>query len=84
MLLFDVWEGLELVLVHLRNLFFGQLFLFMCMYGDFEIFWGVLLGGSYWEPDLDLELREYSDLALFFSNALISCTTTVHSSLIRQ
>ena len=58
MLLFDVWEGLELVLVHLRNLFFGQLFLFMCMHGDFEVFGGLLLGGSYWRGELDLELRE--------------------------
>ena len=80
MLLFDVWEGLELVLVHLRNLFFGQLFLFMCMYGDFEIFRGVLLGGSCPGSDLDLELREYSDLALSFLNALYQCPITVHSS----
>ena len=80
MLLFDVREGLELVFVHLRNLFFGQLFLFMCMYGDFEIFWGVLLGGSYWEPELDLELREYSGLALFFLNALISCPNAMSKS----
>ena len=58
MLLFDVWEGLELVLVHLRNLFFGQLLLFMCMHGDFEIFGGLLLGGSYSPGELDLELRE--------------------------
>ena len=58
MLLFDVWEGLELVLVHLRNLFFGQLLLFMCMYADFEIIWGVHLGGSYFVSELDLELRE--------------------------
>ena len=70
MLLFDVWEGLELVLVHLRNLFFGQLLLFMCMHGDFEIFGGLLLGGSYSASELDLELREYSDLVLFFLNAL--------------
>ena len=84
MLLFDVWEGLELVLVHLRNLFFGQLFLFMCMYGDFEIFWGVLLGGSCPGSDLDLELREYSDLALSFLNALYQCPITVHSSFGRQ
>ena len=58
MLLFDVWEGLELVLVHLRNLLFGQLLLFMCMHGDFEIFGGLLLGGSYLQAELDLELRE--------------------------
>ena len=81
MLLFDVWEGLELVLVHLRNLFFGQLLLFMCMYGDFEIFWGVLLGGSCAGTELDLELRESMGLALFCLNALISCPDTVHSSL---
>ena len=59
MLLFDVWKCLDLVFVHLRNLFFGQLLLFMCMYGDFEIFWGVLLGGSSGVSELDLELREY-------------------------
>ena len=81
MLLFDVREGLELVFVHLRNLFFGQLLLFMCMYGDFEIFWGLLLGGSSAVPDLDLELRESMGLALFCLNALISCPDTVHSSL---
>ena len=38
MLLFDVWKGLELVFVHLRQLFFGHLSLFICMYGDFEFF----------------------------------------------
>ena len=58
MLLFDVWEGLDLVLVHLRHLFFGQLLLFMCMHGDFEIFGGLLLGGSDGQGELDLELRE--------------------------
>ena len=81
MLLFDVWEGLELVLVHLRNLFFGQLLLFMCMHGDFEIFGGLLLGGSQCADELDLELRESMGLALFCLNALISCPDTVHSSL---
>ena len=84
MLLFDVWEGLELVLVHLRNVFFGQLLLFMCMHGDFEIFGGLLLGGSSPGAELDLELREYSDLALFFLNAPYQCPTIVHSSLLRQ
>ena len=77
MLLFDVWEGLELVLVHLRQLFSGQLFLFMCMYGDFEIFGGLLLGGSECASELDLELRESMGLALFCLNALISCTRTM-------
>ena len=81
MLLLDVWEGLELVLVHLRNLLFGQLLLFMCMHGDFEIFGGLLLGGSYYGSELDLELRESMGLALFCLNALISCPDTVHSSL---
>ena len=73
MLLFDVWEGLELVLVHLRNLLFGQLLLFMCMHGDFEIFGGLLLGGSYLVAELDLKLRKYSDLILFCLNGLLSC-----------
>jgi len=81
MLLFDVWEGLQLVLVHLRHLFFGQLLLFMCMYGNFEIFGGLLLEGSYRLAELDLELRESMGLALFCLNALISCPDTVHSSL---
>ena len=58
MLLFDVWEGLELVLVHLRNLFFGQLLLFMCMHGDFEIWVRLLLEGTHLGGELDLELRE--------------------------
>ena len=34
MALFDVWKGFELVSVHLRQLFFGHLSLFICMYGD--------------------------------------------------
>ena len=58
MLLFDVWEGLELVLVHLRNLFFGQLFLFMCMCGDFEVLGREHLEGSQCVDELDPELRE--------------------------
>ena len=37
-LLFDVWKGFELVFDHLRQLFFGHLSLFICMYGDFEFF----------------------------------------------
>ena len=84
MALFDVWEGLELVLVHLRQLFFGQLLLFMCMYGDFEVLGREHLEGSHFEAELDLELREYSDLALFFLNAPYQCPTIVHSSLVRQ
>merc|ERR1711951_120600 len=64
-LLFDVWKGLELVFVHLRQLFFGHLSLFICMYGDFGVLRRGLLGGSLSVPELDLELREYSDLALF-------------------
>ena len=70
MALSDVWEGLELVLVHLRNLFFGQLLLFMCVYGDFEVLGREHLEGSHSAAELDLELREYSDLVLFFLNAL--------------
>ena len=66
MLLFDVWEGFELCLVHLRQLFLGQLLIIMYMHGDFEIFLRQLLGGSSPGPDLDLKLGEYSDLALFF------------------
>ena len=81
MLLFDVWKGLEWVFVHLGNLFFGQVLLFMCMHGDFEIFGGLLLGGSSAGAELDLELRESMGLALFCLNALISCPDTVHSSL---
>ena len=81
MLLFDVWKGLEWVFVHLRHLFFGQVLLFMCMHGDFEIFGGLLLGGSSAGAELDLELRESMGLALFCLNALISCPDTVHSSL---
>ena len=65
MLLFDVWEGLELVLVHLRNLFFGQLLLFMCMHGDFEIFGGLLLGGSYEQGEMYMELRNSLSLGPF-------------------
>ena len=83
-LLFDVWKGLDMVFVDLRHLFFGQLLLFMCMHGDFEIFGGLLLGGSHCVAELDLELREYSDLALFFLNAPYQCPTIVHSSLLRQ
>ena len=37
-LLFDVWKSFELVFDHLRQLFFGHLSLFICMYGDFEFF----------------------------------------------
>ena len=81
MLLFDVWKCLDLVFVHLRNLSFGQVLLFMCMHGDFEIFGGLLLGGSSAAAELDLELRESMGLALFCLNALISCPDTVHSSL---
>ena len=81
MLLFDVWEGLELVLVHLRHLFFGQLLLFMCMHGDFEIFLRELLAGSMVAAELDPELRESMGLALFCLIALCSCPDTVHSSL---
>ena len=44
----------------------------------------VLLGGSCPGSDLDLELREYSDLALSFLNALYQCPITVHSSFGRQ
>ena len=84
MLLFDVWECLDLVFVHLRNLFFGQLLLFMCMYGDFEVLGREHLEGSHSAAELDLELREYSDLALFFLNAPYQCPTIVHSSLVRQ
>ena len=53
----------------------------MCMYGDFEIFGGLLLGGSECGSELDLKLRESMGLALFCLNALISCPDTVHSSL---
>ena len=81
MLLFDVWEGLELFFGHLRNLFFGQLLLFMCMYAILRLFGGVHLGGSYFGSELDLELRESMGVALFCLNALISCPDTVHSSL---
>ena len=56
----------------------------MCMHGDFEIWGRLLLAGSYSESELDLELREYSDLALFFLNAPYQCPTIVHSSLVRQ
>ena len=42
---------------------------------------GVLLGGSFEEAELELELRESMGLALFCLNALISCPDTVHSSL---
>ena len=38
MALFDVWKGFELVSVHLRQLFFGQVLFSMCMYGDIETF----------------------------------------------
>ena len=64
-LLFDVWKGFELVFDHLRQLFFGHLSLFICMYVDFGVLRRGLLGGSLSVPELDLELREYSDLALF-------------------
>ena len=33
-LLFDVWKACLFVFVHLRQLFFGHLSLFICMYGD--------------------------------------------------
>ena len=34
--------------------------------------------------ELDLKLREYSDLALFFLNAPISCPNTMQKSFLRQ
>ena len=81
MALLDVWEGLELVLVHLRNLLFGQLLLFMCMHGDFEVLGREHLERINEQAELDLELRGSMGLALFCLNALISCPDTVHSSL---
>ena len=70
MALFDVWKGFQLVFVHLRQLFFGQVLIVRYMHGDFEIFGGLLLGGSYLVAELDLELRESMDLALFCLIAL--------------
>ena len=54
------------------------------MYGDYEIFWGGLLGGSYAQAELYLELREYSDLTLFCLNGLLSCPDNLHSISERQ
>ena len=42
------------------------------MYGDNEDFLGLLLGGSYLLDELDLELRQHSDLILFCLNGLLS------------
>ena len=72
MALFDVWKCFELVSLHLRQLFFGQLLIAMYMYGDNEDFLGLLLGGSYLLDELDLELRQHSDLILFCLNGLLS------------
>ena len=58
MVSYDVLKGSAFILVHLQILFF-DIFLFpMHMHGDFEILGSEHLGGSYLQPELDLELRE--------------------------
>ena len=45
-------RGLSFFFCSFETIFFCQVFFFMCMYGDFEIFLRELLGGSSAEPEL--------------------------------
>ena len=58
MVSYDVLKGFAFILVHLKTLFFDQLLFPRHMYGDFDILGSEHLGGSQYEPELDLELRE--------------------------
>ena len=53
--------------------FFGQLLLFMCMHGNFEIFGREHLDGSLVGAELDLELRNFWSMVPF----LLKCSTHI-------
>ena len=77
-------EGFRVGFCSFETTFFWSPFIVYMYVCRFEIFWRELLGRSYWEPELDLELREYSDLALFCLNALISCANKMAQAFLHQ
>ena len=78
----DVLKGPSSFLVHLKTLFFDQLSFPRHMYDDFDILGSEHLGGSQYEPELDLELRERLRLAVLGLNGLYSCPHPVQKSLL--
>ena len=77
-------EGFRVGFCSFETTFFWSPFIVYMYVWRFEIFGGGLLGGSMVVSELDLKLREYSDLALFFLNAPISCPNTMQKSFLRQ
>ena len=73
------WEWVLVVFCLFEATFFCICFFCKAYAWIFEIF-REHLGGSLGPSELDLELCEYSDLILFFLNALISCPIAMQKS----
>ena len=58
---------------YMETLFIEHFLFALYIWAILRFFGGKHLGGSSVGPEINLELRESMDLALFFLNALISC-----------